>query len=146
MSAGYVEAYDPRVSRRVSLSHISRIPRWAGRLPVSRRLLTRQTHRDASSLPTDLLFALILSKGGVALALHASKDWLLAQGYPALRLTALVLVVGAGALILWERPWAATKGGKRRTVRLASEPLHPPPRLLRCRVAHLVFCSQGDIM
>ncbi|BGP33543.1 Putative zinc transporter msc2 [Rhodotorula toruloides] len=97
MSAGYMEAYDPRVSRRVSLSHISRIP------------------RDASSLPSDLLFALLLSKGGVALALHASRDWLLAQGYPAVRLTALVLAVAGGALMLWERPWAATKGGKRRT-------------------------------
>ncbi|BGP25975.1 Putative zinc transporter msc2 [Rhodotorula toruloides] len=97
MSAGYVEAYDPRVSRRVSLSHISRIP------------------RDASSLPTDLLFALLLSKGGVALALHASRDWMLAQGYPVLRLTALVLAVAGGALMLWERPWAAAKGGKRRT-------------------------------
>ncbi|GJN90397.1 hypothetical protein Rhopal_003408-T1 [Rhodotorula paludigena] len=104
MSAGgYAEAYDPRVSGRVSLQHL------------------RQS--NAASLPSDLLFAVLLSKSLVALALHVANDWLVAQGYSPWTIAALVQGAGGVVLALWERPWEASRGGKRRTE--PSSPLYP---------------------
>ncbi|GAA5998586.1 cation diffusion facilitator family transporter [Rhodotorula paludigena] len=104
MSAGgYAEAYDPRVSGRVSLQHL------------------RQS--NAASLPSDLLFAVLLSKSLVALALHVANDWLVAQGYSPWTIAALVQGAGGVVLALWERPWEVSRGGKRRTE--PSSPLYP---------------------
>ncbi|GAA5824812.1 hypothetical protein JCM3770_004303 [Rhodotorula araucariae] len=102
-SGGYVDAYDPRVSGRVSLSQL--------------RAST------ATALPTDLLFAVLLSKSLLALALHVAKDWLLAQGRSPWTLAALVQGVGAVGLLLWSWSGTPTRGTKRRTE--PTSPLYP---------------------
>ncbi|BGP56651.1 Putative zinc transporter msc2 [Rhodotorula sphaerocarpa] len=74
--AGYAEAFDPRVSGRVSLAHFDR---------------SRSTQ-----LPADLLLALGGSKLALAFALHASREWLFLRArYSPWTATAAVLVVGA---------------------------------------------------
>ncbi|GAA6035667.1 hypothetical protein JCM8097_004960 [Rhodosporidiobolus ruineniae] len=108
-SGGYAEAYDPRRSGRVSMAALD----------------AQLKYGTATSLPTDLLFGVLLSKSLVALALHVAKDWLLASGYGAWTLNAVVLAVAAGVLVMWERSWdsGGGRGMKRRTE--PSNPLYP---------------------
>ncbi|GAA5981239.1 hypothetical protein JCM11641_005621 [Rhodosporidiobolus odoratus] len=110
MSAGgYAEAYDPRRTGRVPLSNFSSSARYGA----------------STALPLDLLFAVLLSKSLSALALHVTKDWVLASsgnsGWGAVKVNAVVMSVAAVAMGLWERSWEGAAGrGKRR-----SEPTSP---------------------
>ncbi|GAA5990177.1 hypothetical protein JCM10908_005859 [Rhodotorula pacifica] len=94
---GYAEAYDPRVSGRVSLSQFDR--------------------SVATSLPLDLVLALAGSKLGVAVTLHASREWLFASGYSPWTHTAIVLGTGGALLGLWERSWEASRTPRRKQAR-----------------------------
>ncbi|GAA5950931.1 hypothetical protein JCM21900_000376 [Sporobolomyces salmonicolor] len=108
MSAGgYAEAYNPRRSGRVSLASFG-----------------PQLHPSSTgSLPSDLLFSLLLSKSLLALALHIARDWLLAQGYSPWTLNGIVLAVGGAGIALWDRSWEPAREGKRRAE--PSSPLYP---------------------
>ncbi|GAA5933600.1 cation diffusion facilitator family transporter [Sporobolomyces koalae] len=107
-SGGYAEAYDPRRSGRVSLTSLG---------PQLRN------SRDVASLPSDLLFSVLLSKSLLALALHISRDWLLGQGYSAWTLNTVALTVGGACLVVWERSWEPPRGAKRRLS--SPSPLYP---------------------
>ncbi|GAA5970430.1 hypothetical protein JCM3765_000979, partial [Sporobolomyces pararoseus] len=96
---GYAEAYDPRRSGRVSLTSLG---------PQLR------LNNTSGSLPSDLLFSILLSKSLLALSLHISRDWLLSQGYSIWTLNTIVLLVGGAGLSLWEKSWEPPRGAKRR--------------------------------
>ncbi|POY73388.1 hypothetical protein BMF94_3726 [Rhodotorula taiwanensis] len=100
---GYAEAYDPRVSGRVSLSQFDQ--------------------SIASSLPADLLLALAGSKLAVAFTLHATREWLFARGYSPWTCTAAVLAAGGAFLSLWERSWEASRTPRRKQTRRPLLPL-----------------------
>ncbi|GAA5874053.1 hypothetical protein JCM16303_002674 [Sporobolomyces ruberrimus] len=97
-SGGYTEAYDPRRSGRVSLTSLG---------PQLR-------NTTSGSLPSDLLFSILLSKSLLALSLHISRDWLLAQGFSTWTLNTVVIGVGGAGLALWEKSWEPPRGAKRR--------------------------------
>ncbi|GAA5874662.1 hypothetical protein JCM3774_004776 [Rhodotorula dairenensis] len=104
---GYAEAYDPRVSGRVSLS--------------------RFDQSIAASLPANLLLALAGSKVAVAWTLHASRESLFASGCSPWTHTAGVLASGGALLALWERSWEASRTPRRKQIR--SSPLSLSPSL-----------------
>ncbi|GAA5907356.1 cation diffusion facilitator family transporter [Sporobolomyces salmoneus] len=119
MSKGdYVEAYDPRRSGRVSLTSIG-----------------PQLRNISGSLPSDLLFSILLSKSLLALSLHISRDWLLVQGYPTWTLNTIALGVGGAGLALWEKSWEPPRGAKRR----ASSPSLLYPVLFAFEVLFALF-------
>ncbi|GAA5934720.1 hypothetical protein JCM3775_002039 [Rhodotorula graminis] len=113
MNGGYVEAYDPRRAGRVSLSQLR--------------------HGNATSLPADLLFAVLLSKSLLALALHVAKDWLFAQGRSPWALAALVQGVGAVGLLAMSWSAGQQRGSKART--------EPPSRLYPVFFALETLCA-----
>ncbi|GAA5900614.1 hypothetical protein JCM8208_000547 [Rhodotorula glutinis] len=113
MNGGYVEAYDPRRAGRVSLSQLR--------------------HGNATSLPADLLFAVLLSKSLLALALHVAKDWLFAQGRSPWTLAALVQGVGAVGLLALSWSAGQQSGSKSRT--------EPPSRLYPLFFALETLCA-----
>ncbi|GAA6063604.1 hypothetical protein JCM10212_006221 [Sporobolomyces blumeae] len=96
-NGGYAEAYDPRRSGRVALHSFG-----------------PQLGTPTGSLPSDLLFSVLLSKSLVALSLHIARDWLLGQGYPPWTLNAVSLAVAGVGLAVWDRAWEPTRGAKRR--------------------------------
>lgn len=122
-SPGYSDAYDPRVSGRISVAAL-RSPRLVKRhliINLTPELITSIHNSSTSSLPADLLFSLLLSKSLLALSLLFARNWVLAQGYSVWSLAALVLIGGGVGLGLWEKVWEKPKGGsKRREVGLTS--------------------------
>ncbi|GAA5852335.1 hypothetical protein JCM8547_006743 [Rhodosporidiobolus lusitaniae] len=113
MSAGYVDAYDVRRSGRVSLAGLEGQLRYG----------------SATSLPSDLLFGVLLSKSLVALSFFIAKDWLLVprSGVGAWGLNAMVTAGGAGILVVWERVGGggARGNGRGKARREPSSPLYP---------------------
>ncbi|GAA5837225.1 hypothetical protein JCM5353_005999 [Sporobolomyces roseus] len=96
-NGGYAEAYDPRRSGRVSLTSLG-----------------PQIRSTSGSLPSDLLFSILLSKSLLALSLHIARDWLLGQGYSTWTLNTLVLSFGGAGLAVWEKSWEPPRGAKGR--------------------------------
>lgn len=121
MSQGYMEAFDPRKSGRVSLQsfqpqfHRCSLPPRPGLSRSLYSLIFRFSSSSASSsLPADLLLSLALSKSLLALSLYIARDWLLAQGFSAWALNAVVLAAGAAGLAVWERIWETPRGFSKR--------------------------------
>lgn len=90
---------------------------------------------SSGSLPSDLLFSVLLSKSLLALSLHISRDWLIAQGYPIWTLNAVSLAVGGVGLALWEKSWEPPRGGKRRAVSCTNYRENLPGSLLSSSAA-----------
>ncbi|KAM0786639.1 hypothetical protein ACM66B_002091 [Microbotryomycetes sp. NB124-2] len=102
MSGGYVEAFDPRKSGRVSMQT------FQSQLSTSR-----------SKLPADIVLSVALSKSLLALAWHVARDWILAQGMSLWSLLAATMLLGAAGLAIWERAWHRPRDkGKRREEQL----------------------------
>ena len=56
-----------------------------------------------SSLPGEIIISLAMSKTLLALGLHVSRDWILAQGMSLWSLVAVTLCLGAAGLTVWEQ-------------------------------------------
>ncbi|GAA6009529.1 hypothetical protein JCM10207_003815 [Rhodosporidiobolus poonsookiae] len=101
-------------------------PKRTGRVPLASFDSQLRYGRTAgTSLPTDLLFGVLLSKSLVGLALHVVKDWIVDQGRSAASLSAVALGGAAAVLVLWERSWEAGGGRGMKQRREPTSPLYP---------------------
>ncbi|KAK4049540.1 putative zinc transporter msc2 [Microbotryomycetes sp. JL201] len=145
MSDGYVEAFDPRKSGRVSMqtfqSQLRRVESSATtmdtRMLAEVGFLTPSFNSTSrSKLPVDIVLSVALSKSLLALAWHVARDWILAQAISLWSLLAATMVLGAIGLAVWERAWHKPRDkGKRREEQL------PPTYavVFTCEVALALF-------